>query len=53
METIKKYERIKPTFFHRMKTNMKKEEIFALVDNKNIGKEARVPEEIRNVATTF
>ena len=32
---------------------MEKEEIFALVDNKNLGKETRVPEEIRNVATTF
>ena len=52
-ETIKEDERIKPSFFHRMKTNTKKEEIFALIDDKNIGKETRVPAEIRNVATTF
>ena len=53
METIKEDERIKPSFFHRMKTNTNKEEIFALIDDKNIGKETRVPAEIRNVATTL
>ena len=36
-----------------MKTNTNKEEIFALIDDKNLGKETRVPAEIRNVATTF
>ena len=52
-ETIKEDERIKPCFFHRMKTNTNKEEIFAIIDDKNLGKETGVPEEIRNVATTF
>ena len=50
METIKEDERIKPSFFHRKK---KKEEMFSLIDNKNLGNEARVPAEIKNVATTF
>ena len=36
-----------------MKTNTNKEEIFAIIDDKNLGKETGVPEEIRNVATTF
>ena len=36
-----------------MKTNTNKEEIFALIDDKNLGKETRVPAVIRNVATTF
>ena len=36
-----------------MKTNTSKEEIFALIDDKNLGKEAREPAEIRNVASTF
>ena len=53
METLKEDDRIKPSFFHRMKTNTNKEEIFALMDKKNLGKETRVPAEIRNVATTF
>ena len=53
LETLKVDERIKPSFFHRMKTNKNKEEIFALIDDKNLGKETRVPAEIRNVATTF
>ena len=53
METIKEDERIKPSFFHRMKTNTNKEEIFSLIDDKNLGKKTRVPAEIRNVATTL
>ena len=53
METLKEDERIKPSFFHRMKTNTNKEEIFSLIDENNLGKETRVPAEIRNVATTF
>ena len=53
METIKEDERIKPSFFHRIKTNTNKEEICSLIDDKNIAKETIVPEEIRNVATTF
>ena len=53
METIKEDERITPSLFHRMKTNTNKEEIFALIDDKNLGKETRVPAEIRNVATTL
>ena len=53
METLKEDERIKPSFFHRMKTNTNKEEIFSLIDDKNLGKETRVPAEISNVATTF
>ena len=53
METIKEDEGIKPSFFHRMKTNTNKEEIFSLIDDKNIGKETRLPAEISNVATTF
>ena len=36
-----------------MKTNTNKEEIFAHIDNKNLGKETRIPAETRNVATTF
>ena len=36
-----------------MKTNTNKEKIFSLKDNKNLGKKTRVPEEIRNVATTL
>ena len=36
-----------------MKTNKNKEEMFSLIDDKILGKETRVPEEIRNVATTF
>ena len=35
-------ERIKPSFFHRMKTNTKKEKN-SLIDDKNLGKETRVP----------
>ena len=35
-----------------MKSNTKKEKN-SLIDDKNIGKETRVPAEIRNVATTF
>ena len=53
MKTIKEDERIKPSFFHRMKTNKNKEEIFSLINDKNIGKETRVPAKIRNVATTL
>ena len=53
METIKEDERIKHSFFHRMKTNTSKEEIFDLIDDKNLGKETRSPAEIRNVATMF
>ena len=53
METLKEDERIKPSFFHRIKKNTNKEEIFSLIDDKNIGKETRVPAEIRNVATTL
>ena len=52
IETMREYERIKPTFFHRMKTNTKKEKN-SLIDDKNLGKETRLPAEIRNVATTF
>ena len=40
-------------FFHRMKTNTNKEEIFSLIDEKKLGKETKVPAEIRNVATPF
>ena len=36
METIKEDEGIKPSFFHRMKTNRNKEEIFSLIDDKNL-----------------
>ena len=38
METIKEDERIKPSFFHRMKIDTNKEEIFSLLDDKNLGK---------------
>ena len=53
METINEDEKIKPSFFHKMKTNTIKEETFSLIDKKYIAKEKRVPAEIRNVATTF
>ena len=53
METLKEDERIKPIFFQRIKKNTNKEEIFSLIDGKNLGKETRVPVEISNVATTF
>ena len=36
-----------------MKTNTSKEEIFSLIDDKNLVKETIIPAEIRNVVTTF
>ena len=49
MDTIKEDERIKPRFFHRMKKNTNKEEIFALIDEKNLGSDwpTRIRREIR------
>ena len=53
LQAIKEGERIKPSFFQKMKTNHKKEEIYALIDENDTGKETRVPEEIKKIATKF
>ena len=53
MEKIREGERIKPSFFQRMKTTFKKEEIFTLIEEDNDGKETRNLEEIRRIATRF
>ena len=53
MKNIKKDEKVKPSLFHIMKTNHRKEEFFALIDDKEQGTETRIPREIRSVATRF
>ena len=52
MNAIKEGERIQPSFFIQMKTNHKKEEIFALM-NKEEGTETRIPADIREIASKF
>ena len=53
METIKEGERIAPSFFRKMKTNFKKEEIYTLVDNKKQVKETTNQDETNDFATDF
>ena len=53
MTAITEGELITPSFFHRMKTGHKKEEIFALLHEDGTDTETRVPEEIRAIASTF
>ena len=55
IEAMKNQRRRKgrPSFFRRMQTNYKKEEIFTLNDAKNQGKETSTQEEINNIATYF
>ena len=53
MEKIREGERIKPSFFQRMKTTFRKEEIFTLIEEDNDRKETCNPEEIRRIATRF
>ena len=53
METIKEGERVAPSFFRKMKTSFKKEEIYALADENKQGKETTKQEEINDIATDF
>ena len=42
MTNIKKDERIKASIFHMMKTNHRKEEIFTLINDEELGTETRI-----------
>ena len=53
MTNIKKDERIKASIFHMMKTNHRKEEIFTLINDEELGTETRISRKIRSVATRF
>ena len=53
MEKIREGEIIKPSFFQRMKTTFRKEEIFTLVEEDDNEKETRNPEDIRRIATNY
>ena len=51
MKNLNEEERIKPSFFQKIKTNHRREEIFALI--RDDGVETRDPEEIKDIASKF
>lgn len=53
MEKIKNDERVKPSFFRRMQTSYKKEEIYVLEDNDKGGEETKDQDEINKIVTKF
>ena len=53
MKSIKEGERVTPSFFRRMQTNFRKEEIFTLADESRQGNETSTQEEMNDIATNF